>query len=78
MKLARIQGHSALQCLEKSQIFSNIVILSPDPLPDGDTAFLGTLNNDAYSRRPRISQRATVDIRNQIKHSLRSAFNKHA
>ena len=70
MKPPRIQRKGTLQCFHQGHVFSDIAILVSDPLCNSDWTGSGAINNYSNPGRPRISERATVDMRNEIKHKV--------
>jgi hypothetical protein len=68
MQGARLKRFCALQCLKQGDIFSYVVILAAYPAGDTDGSALRTLDHDANTGRPRVSQRATIYVGYEVIH----------
>jgi hypothetical protein len=70
VELTGVQFQRALQSFQQSQVFGDIVVLTPNPFADPDAPFLRSFNDYAHAGRPGISERSTINVSHQIKHQL--------
>jgi hypothetical protein len=58
----RSEFQGVLKCFQQSEILGHIVVLAADPFGNFDLMSLRAVDYDSNARRPRIAQRATIDI----------------
>jgi len=57
-----LEGLSALQGLEESDILGYVIVLAANPAGDTDGAAVGTLDYDANTGRPWVPQRSAIHV----------------
>src|SRR6266513_2933010 len=69
---------SELQCFEKSDVLSNIIVLMADPFLDFDRTVRRTIDHHADASGTRVPQRSAIDVGNQIRHACDVCWNNNA
>src|ERR1700730_6292687 len=78
MQRRRFERSSALQCFQKRDVLRYVVVLPPNPAGDADGPAVGTLDYDANTGRPWVSQRSAIHVGYEIRHPAFFRSHQHA
>lgn len=66
MQRPRFERLGILQGFEKGYVFRYVVVLATNPAGDANGAAGATLDHDANTGRPRVSQRPAIDVGHEV------------